>query len=153
WQWRRAEAKAAAAITANERAQQARLVAFENQAKLTFHQALALCDQGEVGRGLLWLARSLELANEARSKRLDRPIRINLADWAGRLSRSRPLLPMRHAGPIVGLTFHRAGRELVSVGQDELARTWDTATGKQVGQGPGPSEHDGRSRWWDTSRT
>jgi WD40 repeat protein len=153
WQWRRAEAKAAVAVAANERAQQSRLVAFENQAELTFHQALALCDQGEVGRGLLWLARSLELATEAGSARLDRPIRINLADWAGQLSRRRRLPPMRHAGPIVGLTFRRAGRELVSVGQDGLARTWDTATGKQVGQGPGPCENDGRSRWWDTSRT
>ena len=55
WQWRRAEAKAEAEAAANERAQQARLVAFEKQAQLTLHQALALCDQGEVGRGLLWL--------------------------------------------------------------------------------------------------
>src|SRR4029079_2398908 len=86
WQWRRAEAKASAAAAANLRAQQARLVAFEKQAQLTFHQGLALCDQGEVGRGLLWLGRSLELAADAQSPDLDRPIRINLADWASQLS-------------------------------------------------------------------
>ena len=132
WQWRRAEAKAAAEAAANERAQQARLVAFEKQAQLTFHQALALCDQGEVGRGLLWLARSLELATEAQSEGLDRPIRINLADWASQLSRPRRLPPMRHSGPILGLAFRREGRALVSVGKDGVARIWDTTTGNQV---------------------
>ena len=132
WQWRRAEAKAAAEAAANERAQQARLVAFEKQAQLTFHQALALCDQGEVGRGLLWLARSLELATEAKSEGLDRPIRINLADWASQLSRPLRLPPMRHSGPILGLAFRREGRALVSVGKDGVARIWDTATGKEV---------------------
>ena len=80
----------------------------------------------------LWLARSLELATEARSKGLDRPIRINLADWAGQLSRPRRLPPMRHSGPILGLTFRREGRALVSVGKDGVARTWDTATGEEV---------------------
>jgi WD40 repeat protein/tRNA A-37 threonylcarbamoyl transferase component Bud32 len=132
WQWRRAEAKAAAEAAANVRAQQARLVAFEKQAQLTFHQALALCDQGEVGRGLLWLARSLELAGEAESAGLDRPIRINLADWASQLSRPLRLPPMRHSGPILGLAFRRGGRALVSVGTDGIARTWDTTAGNQV---------------------
>jgi hypothetical protein len=87
WQWHRAEAKVAAEAAANERAQQARLVAYEKQAQLTFHQALALCDQGEVGRGLWWLAQSLELAAEAHAEGLERPIRINLADWESQLSR------------------------------------------------------------------
>ena len=132
WQWRCAEAKAAAEAAANMRAQQASLVAFEKQAQLTFHQALALCNQGEVGRGLLWLARSLELATEARSEGLDRPIRINLADWASQLSRPRRLPPMRHSGPILGLAFRRGGRALVSVGKDGVARIWDTTAGNEV---------------------
>ncbi len=131
WQWRRAEAKAALEAAANARAQQARLVSFHNQAQLAFHQALALCDQGEVGRGLLWLARSLELATEARSEGLDRPIRINLADWASQLSRPVPLPPI-HSGPIRGLAFRRGGRALASVGEDGVARVWDTTTGNQV---------------------
>ncbi len=132
WQWRRAEAKALAETAANSRAQQARLVAFEKQADLTFHQALALCDQGEVGRGLLWLARSLELAAEAQSNRLDRPIRINLADWASQLSRPLPLPPMRHSGPIIGLSFGRGGRSLAAVNKDGVARIWDTTTGNEL---------------------
>ena len=175
WQWRRAEAKAAAEAAANMRAQQASLVAFEKQAQLTFHQALALCDQGEVGRGLLWLARSLELATEARSEGLDRPIRINLADWASQLSRPRRLPPMRHSGPILGLAFRRGGRALVSVGKDGVARIWDTTAGNEVEPplelqgdlsdarleraqfGPGESgllgavDHKGRATVWDVN--
>jgi WD40 repeat protein/tRNA A-37 threonylcarbamoyl transferase component Bud32 len=133
WQWQRAEAKAGAEAAANERAQQARRVAFEKQAELTFHQALALCEQGEVGRGLLWLARSLELATEAGSERLDRAIRINLADWGGQLSRPLRLSPLGHQAPILSLSFRPDGRTLVSVAKDRVARIWDTTTLKEVG--------------------
>ena len=132
WQWRRAEAKAALEAAANRTAQRARLDAFEQQAQLTVHQALALCDQGEVGRGLLWLARGLELAIDAKSEGLDRPIRINLADWANQLSRRRRLPLLRHSGPILGLAFRRGGRALVSVGKDGSARIWDTTAGNEV---------------------
>jgi WD40 repeat protein len=132
WQWRRAEAKAAAAAAANERAQQARRVAFEKQAQLTLHQALGLCDQGEVGRGLVWLAGSLAVATEAGSGGLDRPIRINLADWASQLSRPRRLPPMRHAATILAVAFRRGGRALVSAGKDGVARIWDPTTGNEV---------------------
>jgi eukaryotic-like serine/threonine-protein kinase len=173
WQWRRAEAKADAEVAANMRAQAAGLHALENQAELTFNKALALCDQGEVGRGLLWLGRSLELATEARSERLDRPIRINLADWERQLSRSVRLPAMRHSGSILGLAFRRGGRALVSVGTDGCARTWDTTSGNQVEPplalerdprdvrlavarfGPGESnllgaiDHKGRAAAWD----
>ena len=92
-----------------------------------------MCDQGEVGRGLLWLARSLELATEADPSSLDRPVRINLADWASQLSRTRRLPAMRHSGAVVGVAFRRQGRVLVSVGKDGAARIWDTKSGKQVG--------------------
>ena len=133
WQWRRAEAKAVAEAAANERAQRARLAASEGAARLTLHQALALCDQGEVGRGLAWLARSLELAEEAGSADLDRPIRINLADWGSQLSRPLSLPTMRHEAPILAFAFRRQGQALVSVGEDGVARTWDMATGKAIG--------------------
>jgi eukaryotic-like serine/threonine-protein kinase len=133
WQWRRAEAKAAAEAAANARTERARLVAYEGQARLTLHQALALCEQGDVGRGLATLAHSLELAAEARSPALDRPIRINLADWTDQLIRPVRLPPIRHSAPILGFAFRREGRVLIAVGGDGVARFWDTATGKEIG--------------------
>jgi eukaryotic-like serine/threonine-protein kinase len=132
WQWRRAEAKAAAEAAANVRTQRARLVAYEGQARLTLHQALALCDQGEVGRGLSMLADSLELAGEAKSAGLDRPIRINLADWGGQLIRPLRLPPIRHAAPILGFAFRDEGKTLIAVGVDGVARFWETATAREI---------------------
>src|SRR5262249_18091477 len=92
----------------------------------------ALCEQGEVGHGLLWMARSLELAEEARSEDLVRPIRINLADWRGQLARPLRLPRLRHPAPILGLAFRRRGRVLVSVGKDGVVRIWDTVAGKEI---------------------
>ncbi len=128
WQWRRAEVKAAAASVAGERAQAARLVAFDNQAELSFHQALALCEQGEVGRGLLWLARSLELATEAGSSALER---------------LHPHQPRRLDGPIEpahAVTSDAAGgrnsETLVS------SRGSDASLGGQGGQYPHLGQRD-----------
>jgi WD40 repeat protein len=132
WLWRRAEVKADAEAGAKRMAQQARLIAFEKQAELTYHQGMALCEQGEVARGLLWLARGLELITEARSESLDRVIRINLADWAGQLSLPLRLSPMQHSGPVLDISFRRGGRALVSVGKEGVARTWDTETGHEI---------------------
>jgi WD40 repeat protein/tRNA A-37 threonylcarbamoyl transferase component Bud32 len=176
WQWRRAEAKARAEVAANKLAQQARLMALEKEAELMFQQGMALCEQGEVPRGLLWLSRALELANEARSESLDRPLRINLADWAGQLSRRRRLPPMRHSGPVMSLNFRRGGGALVSVGEEGVARIWDTTTGHQLEPplklkedtseprrlesarfGPGQSglleavDHEGNATLWDVN--
>jgi WD40 repeat protein/tRNA A-37 threonylcarbamoyl transferase component Bud32 len=171
WQWRRAEARAAAEAAANTRAHRARLVAFEKQAQLTLHQALALCDQGELGRGLLWLVRSLEVATEARAENLDRPIRINLADWAGQLSRPLRVPVLRHSAPIVSLRFRPEDGALVSVCKAGVVRIWDVATGKELeppsklrsdtsglripgiafldAPGSSPQERDGILRWRD----
>ena len=130
WQWRRAELKAAAEASAHREARQAHREAVKNEAELALNHGLDLCGQGEIGRGLLWLARSLELGTEARADRLDRAIRTNLADWSSRLS--RPLMRFRHPAPVRDLVFHPDGRLLASTAEDGTVRTWDTSTGKEV---------------------
>jgi len=97
-QWRRAEAEAVAEAAANERAQRARLVAVDKQAQLTLHQALALCDQGEVGRGLSWLARSLETGRRSRV----RGPRSSDPDEPGRLVGPTDPTPGVTADPALG---------------------------------------------------
>ncbi|MHC4520907.1 MAG: protein kinase domain-containing protein, partial [Planctomycetota bacterium] len=47
-------------------------------------RAQALCEQGEVGRGMLWLADSLKILPEDSSD-LDRAVRTSLAGWYGQL--------------------------------------------------------------------
>jgi len=46
--------------------------------------AQSLCEQGEVGRGMLWLADSLKIAPEDSSD-LDKAVRTSLAAWQGQL--------------------------------------------------------------------
>jgi WD40 repeat protein len=147
WQWHRAEAKAEAEVLANERAQRASQFLAREQAELGVSHGLALCERGEVGHGLLWLTRSLQLASRGGADGLDRAIRINLADWGGQLS--RPAASMRHPSPILDLAFSPDGRTLVSSGRDGSLRTWDGATG--VESGPplavdGPPDNPGGGR-------
>ena len=139
WQWRRAETEAAAEAAAHAEARQAHREALEEEAQLALNHGLDLCEQGEIGRGLLWLARSLELTTEAKVDRLDRAIRINLADWSSRLS--RPLGRLRHRAPIRDLAFRPDGRMLVSAGEDGTVRTWDTATWQEAAPPPWAEVH------------
>ncbi len=139
WQWHRAETEAAAEAAAHAEARQAHREALEEEAQLALNYGLDLCEQGEIGRGLLWLARSLELTTEAKVDRLDRAIRINLADWSSRLS--RPLGRLRHRAPIRDLAFRPDGRMLVSAGEDGTVRTWDTATWQEAAPPPWAEVH------------
>ena len=86
WQWRRAEAKAVAEALAHAEARRAHREAVRGRAELAMDHGRALCEQGEIGQGMLWLARSLRLAAEARDDALERAARINLAEWSARLA-------------------------------------------------------------------
>jgi eukaryotic-like serine/threonine-protein kinase len=123
WQWRRAETTAVAEAAANARAQQARRLSVEQQAELALRQGLALCNEGEVKHGLLWLARSLQLATSARAEGIDRAIRINVAEWEDRLC--RPRASVRLPAPIAGLAFAPDGRSLASIDGDAVVRISD----------------------------
>jgi WD40 repeat protein len=131
WQWRRAEDKAAEARQAGDEAEARRKRAEEAEARLALWQGQALCEQGEVGRGLLWLARGLERAASAGASELDRPLRVNLAEWGRRLPRREARLP--NPGWVRALTFDPAGRLLLAGGTDGQVHFWDVATGREVG--------------------
>jgi WD40 repeat protein len=131
WQWCRAEARASAERLAKQEAERTRRAAVVQQAELALDQGLSLCGRGEVGRGLVWLHRSLELATQADAEYLDRAIRVNLADWQSQLI--LPRRQMRHPAPVLDLAFHANGQFLVSVGKDRTVRTWDTRTGQETG--------------------
>ena len=56
WQWRRAEAKAVAEALAHTEARRAHREAVRGRAELAMDHGRALCEQGEIGQGMLWLA-------------------------------------------------------------------------------------------------
>lgn len=100
-----------------------------------FDRGQVFCDQGDLSRGLLWMARSLE-TTPARATDLQRVIRANLGAWASPTPRLRRV--MKHAEQVETVAFSRDGKIMLTGEQvlNELkgtARLWDTATGEQIG--------------------
>ncbi|WP_435019980.1 protein kinase domain-containing protein [Tundrisphaera sp. TA3] len=99
--------------------------------------ALAICDQGDVGRGVLRLAEALK-AGPAGAGDLKRAIRANIAAWSRHQTRLTNLL--RHEDRIQFVAFSPDGRSAVTASPDGTARLWDAATGDPRGA---PLRHDG----------
>jgi WD40 repeat protein len=100
-------------------------------ANLAYEHGQALCEQGDVGQGLLWLVRGLGTAGQADAVRLQDALRANLAGWRSRLH----TLAVRweHAAPLHAVAVSPDGRTVLTGGEDGLARTWEAATGRPVG--------------------
>jgi WD40 repeat protein len=96
-------------------------------ASLALDRGLSLCDEGEVGRGILWLAHSLEIATEANAQDLDRTIRTNLAGWRRQIPPLRVSLP--HPANVDAVAFSPDGRTVLTGSWDGTARFWDATTG------------------------
>src|SRR5262245_8149296 len=114
-------------------------------------KGLDRCEQGEVGLGMLWLARSLEKAPDDAAD-LQRVIRMNLASWRHRMSPLKAVLP--HQGAVQRVAFSQDGRTILTVSEvghqgiqllstafiKGEVRRWDAVTGKPLGS---PIPHQG----------
>ncbi|MHC4679373.1 MAG: protein kinase domain-containing protein [Planctomycetota bacterium] len=85
-------------------------------------RAQALCEQGEVGRGMLWLADSLKLTPDGTGD-LGRAVRTSLAAWHGQLHslrgvvqyppvQYRPLVGTFTEGPVGTYTMTSSGKDI-----------------------------------------
>jgi WD40 repeat protein/serine/threonine protein kinase len=119
WQWRGAE-------TARGREEAQRQRAERLLVRLSLDRGQTLCEQGDVGRGMLWLAHTLEIVPPDVPE-LRRAIRANLAAWHGRLHPLRDLLA--HPAPVRTAVFSSDGRAVLTVCDDGRAYLWETATG------------------------
>jgi eukaryotic-like serine/threonine-protein kinase len=124
-QWQRAERQAVA-----ER--QARRQVERLSAGITLDKGAALCEAGDVAHGLLWLARSLELAERSQDADLERVARCDLAGWLPFLV--RPRAQCAHRGWVWTVAFSPDGRQVVTGGSDGVVQRWDAATGHRVGE-------------------
>src|SRR5262249_8180546 len=86
--WQLAAAKARLADEERRQREQVQRQA----AWLTFHQAVTLCEKGDVAAGLLRLADALEQAEQAQDADLARLVRANLAGWARHVPELRAVL-------------------------------------------------------------
>jgi WD40 repeat protein len=123
WQWWRAE----------DLLRQAR----RDASSEAIDHALAICAQGDVGRGMLRLAEALETA-PADAPDLKRAIRANLVAWSRHQAQLTNVL--RHSDRVHFVAFSPDGRTAVTASPDGTARLWDALTGAPRGA---PLRHEG----------
>jgi WD40 repeat protein/serine/threonine protein kinase len=143
-EWRRAEETSRAEAEAKRQAEEngrqeyeARREAERLTAVATLDVGVSLCEKGELGRGLLWLAHSLDLADKAAAPDLERVARFNLAAWHEQQVSLRAAL--RHFDWAWAVTFSPDGRTVATASKDGNARLWDAATGQLRGR---PLRHE-----------
>jgi len=100
-------------------------------------QGIRLCQQGEIGLGMLWLAQSLKTMPDGDDD-LQRPARANLAAWADELCPLVQVIPLERAGnndhDLVLRSFSPDGRFLLVLDKCAELRVYDVATGRQMGE-------------------
>jgi WD40 repeat protein len=102
-------------------------------ARMAHRQGLTLCDQGEVGDGLLLIARSLELA-PTEDADFQRTARQSLALWRPQLTALKAVVPQRD--PLEWVSFTSDGKAVVFQHPAPGEEAWliDTATGKPAAE-------------------
>ncbi len=131
-------------------------------------RALALCEHGECGRGLLWLARGLELAHKAGDADLESAFRWELGAWGAETHEL--ILALDYPGRVSAVALSADGRLIAAAGPDGRVLLWRTDTGATYGNPLAhpagvhglaflPNTHtlltgcaDGAARLWDCDR-
>jgi eukaryotic-like serine/threonine-protein kinase len=110
-----------------------------NSAKILLSQGLASCGSGEITRGILWLARALEVTPRDDQETLGRTIRANLAGVAQQV---RPLKAFfAHPDSMTGdvdcvirsAAFSPNGRTVLTGCIDGTAQFWNADDGRAIG--------------------
>ena len=123
----RAEEQRIKAEQERSKADEQRLQAERISAEFALDRGRAACERGNVGRGLLFMARSLQLAPPDTTI-LQQSIRIQLSRWiSGFYSLENAL---DHNKLILSVAFSPDGKTILTGSDDEIARLWDAGTGK-----------------------
>src|SRR5262249_45211432 len=96
------------------------------------------CEQGDVGRGLLFLVESLRAATETSDPVWRRGVRASLAAWRGYYPGLKAVFS--HDGAVTKAAFIPGGKTILTGSADKTARLWDAPRGRPRGQ---PLQHRG----------
>jgi serine/threonine protein kinase/WD40 repeat protein len=161
WGWQQAlaaqtaaQGKAAAETRARQEADARKAAAQRaeriHEAGLFQERGTNWCERDDFARGLLWLARGLEVAPEDADD-LQGPLRTLLGGWASKLRPLKAVLP--HEGVVLGALFSPDGKTVLTKmsatprppnferdgphtdfsGCHMVLQLWDAATGKRIG--------------------
>jgi WD40 repeat protein len=92
-------------------------------------RGVTLCQQGEVGRGMLWLARSVNLAPVG-DDAVEWAARAHVAMWLRQLNTLRTILP--HAGSVYQVAFSPDGGSAFTASEGGGIASWEAASGKRT---------------------
>jgi WD40 repeat protein/tRNA A-37 threonylcarbamoyl transferase component Bud32 len=149
WQWRRAESlrqvaetQRGVAETQRQRADDESRQHQRTAAGLALERGINYCEHDEIPRGVLWMARGLEMSGS------DNPdfqwdARVNLSAWLPRLhalqhtmllarEKSGTFERMGDKSNLGCIGYSRDGARLIVFGES-TAEVWDTATGLRIG--------------------
>ena len=123
------------AWASRERRQSAILTAQRQEAEIQLAQSgldegIRLCENGEVGKGLLWFSRALASAERAESEPWSEAIRWNLAAWRQRLHDLDAILELGE--PVTVLAQAPDGQWLATGTFAGQIRIWNLATREQA---------------------
>jgi len=100
-------------------------------ASICMDRGHSLCEEGEMGLGMTWLARGMEIAPDDPGD-LKRAARANLAAWNPHLHRLRMVI--QAPGQVGALAISPDGTRIVTGGVEGTIRLWDAATGQPTGK-------------------
>jgi WD40 repeat protein/serine/threonine protein kinase len=98
------------------------------EARSSFEDSYGKCRPEEAGRGLLWLARSLQVAINNDAPDVEESVRVQLHGWSRYVHPLRAVLP--HEDEVSALAFSPDGTTILTGSKDGTARLWDARTGE-----------------------
>ena len=104
----------------------------QQSSHLAYEHGQALCEQGDVAQGMLWLVRGLKSARLALDDDLERAFRLNLSAWSLRIHPLR--VRCDHPGMIHAAAYSPDGRTIAVAGDDNTLRLRDAVTGDPIGE-------------------
>lgn len=126
------------AVKAQEDAQSAELAERKTNMRMAFDRGVALCEDGHIGSGMLWLVGALDLASSEESA-MNALIRRNLKAWGRELHTLKNVFPQDSC---ISTVAFGPREQLVFTGTTHgVVQIWDRYTGESIGT---PMQHRGQ---------